>query len=460
MPFQMHGQMYLMQGPFFYLKKDKYTRYAQLYILGPQLPALLGASSNSDLDRKITSNLDVLSTEVPFVGLYKAIYELFMNAESSESITLFVWTYPSTRITLVFDVKIQNRKPSTSLQYAAKLTPSKLELATELYNNIADDKKWRLKFGRFVEDVLKDFALKCIVEHPSHHLILDLYDANLKGLFTEEEEEILEEGEFSLEQPLSPNHHQILNGLVGKLDFEALEDTISQIEVKGRQSYDKKWLKKALEDTLFLFVENDVLDLKAFEDEDEILYSLWGFLKTLLIGTGGEVHGHSQSNQISSITNSSRSIGGVEPLARKEPCEIPDMSFQYNNCRLGCVEIGAQSGEFETKTLQEAYFKCPVMLQKQAVALCNNNIKQVGIVIDRNNVQAMTLEKSKGSLYVVKRSTRLTFPITINEFSSKIIPILHLMLNTRNIIANDIEAIKKMQREVPVYSLGKRKTRL
>ncbi|KAI8360903.1 hypothetical protein EDC96DRAFT_609021 [Choanephora cucurbitarum] len=110
MPFQMHGQMYLMQGPFFYLKKDKYTRYAQLYIFGPQLPASLGASNNSDLDRKITSNLDVLSTEIPFVGLYKAIYELFMNAESSESITLFVWTYPSTRITLVFDVKIQPDK--------------------------------------------------------------------------------------------------------------------------------------------------------------------------------------------------------------------------------------------------------------------------------------------------------------------------------------------------------------
>ncbi|OBZ85441.1 hypothetical protein A0J61_06509 [Choanephora cucurbitarum] len=168
---------------------------------------------------------------------------------------------------------------------------------------------------------------------------------------------------------------------------------------------------------------------------------------------------------VSSITNSSRSIGGVEPLARKEPCEIPDMSFQYNNYRLGCVEIGAQSGEFETKALQEAYFKCPVMLQKQAVALCNNNnnnnnnnIKQVGIVIDCNNVQAMTLEKSKGSLFVVKRSTRLAFPTTINEFSSKIIPILHLMLNIRNIIANDIEIIKRMQREVPVYSLGKRKT--
>ena len=63
------------------------------------------------------------------------------------------------------------------------------------------------------------------------------------------------------------------------------------VEVKGRQRYDKKWLKKALEDALFLFVENDVLVLKAFEDEDEILYSLWGFLKTLLIGTGGEVHG-------------------------------------------------------------------------------------------------------------------------------------------------------------------------
>ncbi|KAI8371967.1 hypothetical protein EDC96DRAFT_573099 [Choanephora cucurbitarum] len=57
MPFQIHGQMYPMQSPFFYLKKDNYTRYAQLYILCPQLAASLGASNNNDLDREVTSNL-------------------------------------------------------------------------------------------------------------------------------------------------------------------------------------------------------------------------------------------------------------------------------------------------------------------------------------------------------------------------------------------------------------------
>ncbi|KAI8348843.1 hypothetical protein EDC96DRAFT_547204 [Choanephora cucurbitarum] len=130
MPFQMHGQMYLMQGPFFYLKKDKYTRYAQLYILGPQLPTSLGASNNRGLDRKITSNLDVLSTEVPFVGLFKAVYELFMNAESIESLTLFVWTYPSTRITLVSDVKIQVKRV-TGLRKNNLL----MQISTEIKSN-------------------------------------------------------------------------------------------------------------------------------------------------------------------------------------------------------------------------------------------------------------------------------------------------------------------------------------
>ncbi|KAI8356766.1 hypothetical protein EDC96DRAFT_427427, partial [Choanephora cucurbitarum] len=50
MPFQIHGQIYPIQGPFFYLKRNNYTRYAQPYILAPQLPASFGANNNSDLD--------------------------------------------------------------------------------------------------------------------------------------------------------------------------------------------------------------------------------------------------------------------------------------------------------------------------------------------------------------------------------------------------------------------------
>ncbi|KAI8366855.1 hypothetical protein BD560DRAFT_149122 [Blakeslea trispora] len=134
------------------------------------------------------------------------------------------------------------------------------------------------------------------------------------------------------------------------------------------------------------------------------------------------------------------------PIRRKQSCEIPDMSFQYLDHHLGCLEIGAQSGEYETKTLQKAYFKCPLMLKNQASAF-SSNIKQVGIVIDCNNLQAMTLEKAKGSLFVVKRSTRLTFPIALNEFSNRIIPIMHLMLNVRGVLVESIASIKKYVRK-------------
>ncbi|KAI8353257.1 hypothetical protein EDC96DRAFT_546454 [Choanephora cucurbitarum] len=349
----------------------------------------------------------------------------------------------------------KSRKSTLSLQYASRITSNKVQKVAELYDSIVLEKKWKLKSGRYAEDVLGEFALKCAVEHPSQSLILDLYDTNLAGVFTQEEEEILAEGGFPLENDLDTAYREILNSLS---KYDELEEVIEKIEAKGRSDFaKKKWLKNALTSALFLFTENDILNLQNYEDEDELLYSLWSFIKTLLIGTGGEVHGHAQANEVSTSTNEGRSIGGIMPIRRKQSCEIPDMSFQYLNHHLGCLEIGAQSGEYETKTLQEAYFKCPLMLKNQASAL-SSNIKQVGIVIDCNNLQAMTLEKAKGSLFVVKRSTRLTFPIALNEFSNRIIPIMHLMLNIRSVLAESIASIKSMQRQVPVYSLGKRKS--
>ncbi|OBZ84850.1 hypothetical protein A0J61_07104 [Choanephora cucurbitarum] len=244
-----------------------------------------------------------------------------------------------------------NNSSNNSIQQDSNLIVS----LAELYDSIVLEKKWKLKSGRYAEDVLRGFALKCAVEHPSQSLILDLYDTNLAGVFTQEEEEILAEGGFPLENDLDTAYREILNSLVGQSKYDELEEVIEKIEAKGRSDFAKK----------------------MFEDEDEILYSLWSFIKTLLIGTGGEVHGHAQANEVSTSTNE----GGIMPIRRKQSCEIPDMSFQYLNRHLGCLEIGAQSGEYETKTLQEAYFKCPLMLKNQASAL-SSNMKQVGIVID------------------------------------------------------------------------------
>ncbi|CAG8812098.1 18511_t:CDS:10, partial [Gigaspora margarita] len=60
---------------------------------------------------------------------------------------------------------------------------------TDMYENMEDDKKWRLSTGKIVEDALYDFASKCSHEHASHSLIIDptdkLYVDN--DVFTKEE---------------------------------------------------------------------------------------------------------------------------------------------------------------------------------------------------------------------------------------------------------------------------------
>ena len=86
MPFQIHGQMYHIQGPLSLHENDE-ARYAQLYIYDPHYAASVRASHNSSLDRGVIENLTLTLHEVnSLVRIYKFAFEVLSAADADNAV--------------------------------------------------------------------------------------------------------------------------------------------------------------------------------------------------------------------------------------------------------------------------------------------------------------------------------------------------------------------------------------
>lgn len=79
------------------------------------------------------------------------------------------------------------------LQMNAKVNSCSVPQSTskreENFKKLDESKKWKLSSGRVVEDMLFDFAKKCVQDHPACSMIIDPEDKTYikEGVFTEQE---------------------------------------------------------------------------------------------------------------------------------------------------------------------------------------------------------------------------------------------------------------------------------
>jgi hypothetical protein len=69
----------------------------------------------------------------------------------------------------------------------------------------------------------------------------------------------------------------------------------------------------------------------------------------------------------------------------------------------------------------------------------------------------MTLESPKGSTSIIKRSDRFQFPLAIKQFVRKMVQLLHISYNAREIIVQGIKLIDDSHATIGGYSLKRRK---
>ena len=125
MPFQIHGEMYHIQGPIA-LQQGEEARYAQLYIYDPQYAASVRYANNSELDRGVIQNISRELHEVNYlVRLYRYAHEILSSSENVDEVIIS----PSMKIELLSD---SDRKTEN--------LPSSNEVAVIIPNESSSDK--------------------------------------------------------------------------------------------------------------------------------------------------------------------------------------------------------------------------------------------------------------------------------------------------------------------------------
>ncbi|RCH82627.1 hypothetical protein CU097_005155, partial [Rhizopus azygosporus] len=126
-----------------------------------------------------------------------------------------------------------------------KLSSADFTIIADNYNKIA--KKWILKTGRNVEDIIFKSTKDFIYEHPAHSFILDINDSVWKNHFSNEE--LLEmKANASLSdsnKDLPVNLQDMIWRLNGKTTFRDIYDVFNAIQVDPVNNAEEFWLSKA-----------------------------------------------------------------------------------------------------------------------------------------------------------------------------------------------------------------------
>ncbi|KAI9279893.1 hypothetical protein BY458DRAFT_545049 [Sporodiniella umbellata] len=182
--------------------------------------------------------------------------------------------------TLIYDELKAKRK--TSFISASTTTSTKSTKSVHNNSISADDKKsaityleklpveekWRLKSGRFIEDVVMQAINDSTFEHPCLSYIVDLADPIWPNYFSPEETDEVRTYN-SVELPKFTRRDT-------KLSADYYEFASDQ-KLKFSDSFEKRWIKEYIMNSAGLFEEGELLNTNDFSEGD-LLHTLWTFV--------------------------------------------------------------------------------------------------------------------------------------------------------------------------------------
>ncbi|KAG1048437.1 hypothetical protein G6F43_009171 [Rhizopus delemar] len=223
---------------------------------------------------------------------------------------------------LMYPVRVENnrnqRRLLTKIRLCQKLT-----------------KKWKLRSGRYVEDIIYEEGKNYVFDHPFHSYIISLDDENVQKIITtdELEEMTAASGKSDLEAAL-PSHST----------YEEIESCYNNMCFSRRTYPEENWLVESILHYIELFY--DSTSARTFASESTLFDEMYSFVKTSKKINNTITEFTARSNAASESKNNSRSIGSTSEIDRQAVGDISDLSFIYSNNELGCVEIGlADNGE-------------------------------------------------------------------------------------------------------------------
>ncbi|KAI8394113.1 uncharacterized protein BYT42DRAFT_591550 [Radiomyces spectabilis] len=279
-----------------------------------------------------------------------------------------------------------------------------------------NEKKWRLKTGKVVEDEIFRHGLQCQCEH----FIIDPSDPLWESRFTKDE---IDEISSHKAHTLPPCPEQLLNYLNKFSDLETLDALRRQIRKRHYEfdeDFDLEWAQFSIISALRLF-QGNYFPLTD-QTEADMMRRIWSFIDTAFDNVKVDI----RCGEKESVASSHRRNRGRSASHRKKHGHKTDLLFKCTEGELGCTEVGRKDdGDNGTKELHELGLKCPKMMKDQYLAIAR-------FVIMGLKLRALVKDRPSAFVCRVKKTPALFFPDSVDLVGSKLEALLALVAQVKN----------------------------
>ncbi|GAB5593996.1 hypothetical protein Unana1_08896 [Umbelopsis nana] len=329
------------------------------------------------------------------------------------------------------------------------------------YTLFDDSRKWKLKSGRKVEDVLHEFALRSTNEHAAHSFIINPLDSTWVQLdvFTKEELDEISTYKCSKLPTLPGDLTEFMNEF-NLTDQQRLRTALwSQrdfdIAYDRKESFDKDWVRNVIHS---IMMEIECCQLSQDHLESWYISHIWSVFDRCF-GDVDEVHvirGESASIASSVRKNENRLAASTTSMKRQMMGHRADLLIRKLKVEYACGETGrSYTSEKDTKLLLERDLKMPKMMKDQLVQLfklCDNDesttrkLAIAGILHFGLHTMMLVMDCPAGYVCRVLPTQTYKVPTSIKKFPS--------LLNVIQLTWKAKALIRDMINEVESYNSG------
>ncbi|KAI8146719.1 hypothetical protein BJV82DRAFT_710778 [Fennellomyces sp. T-0311] len=246
------------------------------------------------------------------------------------------------------------------------------------FQKFHDKKKWMLKTGRYVEDIMYDYGATLPNEHPVHSFILYIDDPAWKSRFNEEEyDEVVMNNNFELPNVydkvgewFSALEKLAVDGLDDGEILDLLADTVQGFgSYDFRTQFDLHCVRSSLEQLRSYYKYDVIGKLMPIASEIDLISTFWSIFDCCFDNAEATA-GRDRTCLASSLhINGDRSISGKDSIDKKKSVSHPDLLLLRSGFEFGCSEVGKSTDVIPTK--------------KEIVETCLHSPKTMKDLLDR-----------------------------------------------------------------------------
>ncbi|KAG0178932.1 hypothetical protein DFQ28_003560, partial [Apophysomyces sp. BC1034] len=288
---------------------------------------------------------------------------------------------------------------------------------------------------------------------PSQSLILDLDDPNWEDVFSDNELKELHAIGKPVVRPIPEEMERILD------EVNKLNTPIEAYNFARELPHDpfkeplKVWLAVELQNTARQFFMDNAMDADDLMETDQ-LYKAWGFVNTVVQGSRIKAIGKEKSSTANATArNRKRRLSASEIIANRKVGRKVDTVYCSGSTELGCLEIGGVYDQ--TKEFRDSRMKMPTVLRDMLLLLSFTptllrEVHVVGYSINGGRICMLDVDVPCGYITRIRRTQAIEFPSCDENYISRMLPLLELVLVGQSIMENTLAVVNKTRQPLKV----------